>query len=167
PMAAPPECVLSFAPMRETIRKNPSLFPIRTPINVSQFESSLVDHPNRLFVISVVDGLRNGFWPWCDPKKTILPYTLDAEEYLRDPARLEFALSQCAKEVNVGRFTEIPALLPGMMSVPCGVVPKGKDGKSFRLVVDHSAGPMSRNAWIDKSKVSVKLDGIAEFGEAL
>ncbi|KAF8953265.1 hypothetical protein BDZ97DRAFT_1873249 [Flammula alnicola] len=167
PLPQVPDSVLAFSPAQQTIREHPKLFPIRTPINVDIFESYLAQHPNPAFAASVVEALCSGFWPWCDPSKVTLPHMLDAEEYLRKPADIAFAKEQCAKEVQLGRFTEIPELLPGMMAVPCSVVPKGKDGTKLRLVVDHSAGALSRNSMIDKSKVSVKLDGIPELGDAL
>lgn len=167
PLPRVPDSVLAFSPAQQTILKHPELFPIRTPINVDTFEQYLVKHPNTAFVDSVIYGLRFGFWPWCDPSNIILPYKLDAEQYLRNLADIAFAKQQCAKEVEAGHFTEIPELLPGMMAIPCFVVPKGKDRSKLRLVVDHSAGLLSRNGMIDKSKVSVKLDGIPELGDIL
>lgn len=167
PLPHVPDSVLAFSPAQQTIRQHPELFLIRTPVNVDTFERYLINHPNPTFVDSVVHGLCFGFWPWCDPSKVILPYKLDAEQYLRNPSDIAFAEEQYDKEVKAGRFTEIPDLLPGMMAVPCFVVPKGKDSSKLRLVIDHSARPLSRNGMIDKSKVSVKLDGIPELSDAL
>ncbi|KAH9807502.1 hypothetical protein DFH28DRAFT_841269, partial [Melampsora americana] len=39
------------------------LFSIECPIDAGMFEFLLRDHPNQPFVISVVRGLRDGFWP--------------------------------------------------------------------------------------------------------
>ena len=49
-----------------TINFHPELFTVNTPINVDNFEKLLVNHPNPPFVKSVVNGFRNGFWPWAD-----------------------------------------------------------------------------------------------------
>jgi hypothetical protein len=43
--------------IRETIAQNPSLFKIVTPIKIKVFEDLLHDHPNKVFVKSVCDGL--------------------------------------------------------------------------------------------------------------
>jgi hypothetical protein len=49
-----------------TLTENQHLFTLITPVNIVVFESLLIRHPNQPFVRSVVDGLREGFWPWAD-----------------------------------------------------------------------------------------------------
>ncbi|KIJ43053.1 hypothetical protein M422DRAFT_118624, partial [Sphaerobolus stellatus SS14] len=63
PLPSPPQSELSNQIALETIRKNPHLFKIVTPINVLRFEALLQSHPNRPYVESVCRGLREGFWP--------------------------------------------------------------------------------------------------------
>ena len=49
-----------------TIDQHPGFFTVETPINVDKFENLLGNHPNPLFMQSVIKGLWNGFWPWAD-----------------------------------------------------------------------------------------------------
>ncbi|KIJ28300.1 hypothetical protein M422DRAFT_270448 [Sphaerobolus stellatus SS14] len=57
PLPSPPPSELSNQIALETIRKNPHLFKIVTPINVPRFETLLQSHPNRPYVESVCRGL--------------------------------------------------------------------------------------------------------------
>ncbi|KAG0149667.1 hypothetical protein CROQUDRAFT_32080, partial [Cronartium quercuum f. sp. fusiforme G11] len=45
------------------IRTFPHLFKIVCPINMGRLELLLKDHHNQPFVMSVLDGLHNSFWP--------------------------------------------------------------------------------------------------------
>jgi len=47
-----------------TISSHPHLFKIVTPIKVDHFELLLASHPNQPLIKSVVQGLREGFWPF-------------------------------------------------------------------------------------------------------
>ncbi|KIY47218.1 hypothetical protein FISHEDRAFT_74876 [Fistulina hepatica ATCC 64428] len=171
PVPTPPVKVLTNAATCSTITAFPDLFPIVTPINVSNFKSLLRDHLNRPLVESVCRSLREGFWLWASTAHDNYPDTYDnAEGYrtLTDPVQLAFARKQCAAEVEAGRFSPSfgPNLLPGMYAVPIWVVPKPhSDG--LRLIVDHSAGKFSLNSMIPKSERSVHLDGLQQLGEAL
>ena len=61
----------------KTIKENPHLFDIITPIFIDQFENLLNSHPNQAFIKSVCQGLREGFWPWADTHYGEYPDTLD------------------------------------------------------------------------------------------
>ena len=89
-----------------TLKSQPDLFDVSTPINVDNFERLLVQHPNPLFVKSVMNGLRYGFWPWADTQIGIYPDISD--ESLDDPAdpdKLKFICEQRDKEIKMGRFS--------------------------------------------------------------
>ncbi|KAF8235287.1 hypothetical protein L208DRAFT_1105112, partial [Tricholoma matsutake] len=47
-----------------TIHAYPDLFCITTPVNVECFHALLSSHPNWLLVVSICQGLQEGFWPW-------------------------------------------------------------------------------------------------------
>jgi hypothetical protein len=133
-----------------TIERHPDLFLVDTPIHISNFESLLTHHPNPPFVQSVVNGLRNGFWPWADTRVGEYPYTLD--ESLGDPmdqCEFDFIYEQRNKEISAGRFSESFGvdLLPGMYSMPIHAVPK-PHSTYLRLVTNHSAGGFSLNSMI-------------------
>jgi hypothetical protein len=51
-----------------TIKDNPDLFKIVTPINVNHFEQLLESHANQPFVKSVCVALWERFWPWAHTK---------------------------------------------------------------------------------------------------
>ncbi|KAL1695676.1 hypothetical protein GGG16DRAFT_40467, partial [Schizophyllum commune] len=152
-----------------TIRENPHLFDIVTPIQVDRFEELLVGHPNRALVDSVVRSLREGAWPWADTSDPTLPTTWDnMTQPLSKPEDIAFACEQRDSEVALRRFSVPfgPDLLPGMYGVPVHVVPKPGSSKK-RLVVDHSAGKHSLNSMIPKARGFVHLDNLEHFGAIL
>ncbi|KIJ52896.1 hypothetical protein M422DRAFT_242842 [Sphaerobolus stellatus SS14] len=53
PLPSPPLSELNNRVALDTIKNNPSLFKIVTPINISHFEELLASHPNQLYVASV------------------------------------------------------------------------------------------------------------------
>jgi hypothetical protein len=154
----------------DTINRHPGLFTVSTPINVDNFESLLTNHPNRPFVNSVLDGLRNGFWPWADTHIGEYPDTLD--ESIGDPrtqSELDFICDQRDKEIKMGRFSDSfgTDLLPGMYSMPIHVVPK-PHSSDFRLVTNHSAGYFSLNSMIKREDITgYPLDNMTQLGELL
>ena len=76
-LPAVPEKELANAGAMKTIRKNPDLFKIVTPINMDRFEDLLRSHPNHPFIKSVCRGLREGFWPWADTQHNTYPRIVD------------------------------------------------------------------------------------------
>jgi hypothetical protein len=169
PLPGPPENELSNQVALETIRQNPHLFKIVTPIDVDQFESLLDTHPNRSLIRSISRGLREGFWPWADTSDPSLPETWDNSfRLIDDPAKIQFVHEQRDKEIALDRFSPPfgPDLLPAMYAVPIGVVPKPHSTK-LRLVVDHSAEPHSLNGMIPKDSVTVPLDNLHDLGSRL
>jgi hypothetical protein len=154
----------------QTIRDNPHLFRIVSPINVDRFEKLLETHPNKPFVQSVCASFREGFWPWANTQKEEYPATWDFSER---PPKTEreagFLRDQRDVEIDAGRYSESfgTDLLPGMYSTPIHAVPKPRSTK-LRLVNDHSAGPFSLNSMIAREDVSgAKMDSISDLIGAL
>ena len=167
PLPLVPDHELRNTSLNNTLTSHSHLFDIVTPIRAGVLESCLNDHPNPAFVSSVCSGLTNGFWPWADTLKIILPYTLDVTEYTSNPDHLRFAERQRETEIAKGRFSKtFDYLLPGMMAIPITVAVKPHSDK-LRLCANHSAEPFSRNAMIDKANVVVPLDNLQAFGQAL
>ena len=107
PLASVPAVEFSNTLACDTINRHPGLFTVDTPINVDEFESLLYNHPNPLFVNSVLKGLRDGFWPWADTHLGEYPDTLD--ESMADPKdkrAFEFICAQQDKEIEAGRFSQ-------------------------------------------------------------
>ena len=73
PLPSTPQSELDNEAASKTIKDNPHLFPIVTPINVDRFQELLRDHPNPAFTRSVCDGLHQGFWPWADTMDSTYP----------------------------------------------------------------------------------------------
>lgn len=158
--------------IKDTIKRNPDLFKIVTPINVPVFEKLLKTHPNQQFVKSIVIGLREGFWPFANtnPKGSAYPLTHDASK--RPPKTKEqgqFLRDQCAEEIRLDRYSKPfgTELLPGMYSMPIHAVPKPGPSK-FRLVVDHSASDFSLNSMVSRDAIAgARLDTIKDLADSL
>jgi hypothetical protein len=121
-------------------------------------------------VKSVVNGFRNGFWPWADTRVGQYPYTLD-ESFgdPRDQREFDFICEQRDKEISAGRFSKSfgKDLLPGMYSMPIHAVPK-PHSTDLRLVTNHSAGDYSLNSMIRREDISgFPLDNMTHLGEML
>jgi hypothetical protein len=170
PLPRPPREEYENLDAVSTIRDNPHLFCIVTPINVDRFEELLVTHPNRSFVKSVCTSLREGFWPFAHTQKESYPATWDFSDrppktereaaFLREQRDIEIA----ANRYSVGFG---PDLLPGMYSTPIHAVPKPRSEK-LRLVNDHSAGTFSLNSMIAREDVvGAKMDTVSDLVGAL
>jgi hypothetical protein len=170
PLASIPHPELSNALANDTINRHPELFTVSTPIDVDSLEALLVHHPNVPFVKSVLNGLRNGFWPWADTHFGDYPDIVD--ESIGDPldqVELDFICKQRDKEIRMGRFSESfgDELLPGMYSMPIHAVPK-PHSSDFRLVTNQSAGKHSLNSMIKREDITgYPLDNMTHLGEML
>jgi hypothetical protein len=170
PLPRPSLAEITNPVTRKTITDHPSLFQVRTPINVDVFEYLLRGHPNPSFVKSVCTGLREGFWPWADTLNGLFPVTHDASRAMpSDQRHASFIREQCLKERQKGYFSDSfgSELLPGMYSMPIHAVPK-PHSSDLRMVNDHSAGAFSLNNIIDHSQVTgFPLDNMRHLGEML
>ncbi|PPQ85183.1 hypothetical protein CVT25_004190 [Psilocybe cyanescens] len=170
PLPQPAPAEINNPIVNKTIEENPDLFEVCTPINVDQFERLLKRHPNRPFVVSVVESLRNGFWPWADTHIGKYPDIWDGSlPPPDDDAKREFLRNLRDIEIGMGRFSKAfgPDLLPGMYSSPTYQIPKAGSSE-FRLVTDHSAGPFSLNSMIPRKDIAgYPLDNITHLGEML
>ena len=151
PLPRPPKAELENTISNSTLNSHPHLFAVNTPINIPLFQTLLSDHLNRPFVDSVLDGLREGFWPWANTLSPCLPPThAQGPNGQYDNAHLSFFRAQLQHELDQGRY--LPSLgnqlLPGMYSMPIYAVPK-PGSTDLRLVNNHSAGPYSLNSMIN------------------
>jgi len=156
PLWRPPASEFSNPDVNKTIQDKPHLFSIVTPINVPVFEAYLVSHPNQLFVHSVCQGLREGFWPWASTTKEGYPIINNKSRASpKDTEKVEFLRKQRDVEVAKGCFSPSfgKDLLPGMYSMLNYAVPKPKLS-DFRLVTDQSCGKHSLNSMIQHDRVT-------------
>ena len=77
PMPSPPDPEFDHLEALSTIQTYPHLFRITTPINVDRFQLLLSSHPNQPFVLSVCQGLHEGFWPFANTHYGEWPLTWD------------------------------------------------------------------------------------------
>ncbi|KAF9458604.1 hypothetical protein BDZ94DRAFT_1284780 [Collybia nuda] len=168
PLLRPPLSMHLNHTVQSTIKENPDVFKITTPIKVDIFQSLLINHPNQDFVQSVCDGLWYGFWPWAD-FPAYFPLTWDESRPTRAVAEAPFLESQWDKEIGAGRFSASfgPHLLPGMYSMPIHAVPK-PDNSDLQMVTDHSAGKFALNSVIPHSAIiGAPLDNLKHLGTSL
>ena len=170
PLEGPPQSELDDENVKKTIRENPHLFKIITPIQVDVFEAYLSTHPNQPFVQSVCKGLREGFWPWARTPCAGYPTINDeSQPPPLDTKKANFLRTQRDSEVAKGRFSPPfkHNLLPGMYCMPIYAVPK-PHSSDLRLVTDQSYGKYSPNSMIQHDKVTgFPLDNMVHFGEML
>ena len=171
PLPSIPASELNNPVVTKTIKENPHLFDIVTPIFIDRFENLLDSHPNQAFVKSVCRGLREGFWPWADTHYGEYPDTLDLS--LPEPSderEAQFLRDQRDHEVFKGRFSEPfgKELLPGMYCMPIFAVPKVRNSPDLRMVTDQSAGKFSLNSMIPREDIiGYPLDNLQHLGEFL
>ena len=159
----------SFHPdFLRTLDQNAKLFSVTTPIQITHFEYLLFQHPNRLFVDSLVHMLREGTWPWAQPPTNFpkihdhlyLGTKLDNNE---DYAA--FAQEENDKETHLGWFSQpFAVLLPGMACMPTYVIARKE---KLRIGMDHIAGTLSLNSLISKDSRAVPLCSLQQLGYQL
>ena len=153
-----------------TIKENPHLFKIITPVDPDALQRCLDQHPNRALVNSVIRGFRVGFWPSADTS-TLVPTSagLDhSREINFTPKQRDFLLTQRDLELAEQRYSPSfgVSLLPGMICQPCFAVPKPHTDK-LRLVNDHSSGIPSLNSFIAPQDGSYVPDNLIDLASCV
>lgn len=168
PLPSPPASEWRNEAALDTIKNNPDLFKIVTPVNVDRLEQALERHPNRPLVASVIRGFREGFWPFADFEGRGFPETWDEPGGDLEGEMKEFAERYAQEEETADRYSPVfgTDLLPGMFSMPVYAVPKDGPAK-FRLINDHSAGDHALNDAIRKEDVGMPQDNVQHIGHNL
>jgi hypothetical protein len=170
PLPQPPQIESENLLAQQTLNEKPELFKIVTPINIETLEQLSIHHPNRPFVESILEGFRNGFWPWATTVREGYPLTHNESKQIQlTPEKETFLLEQIKHEQELGRMSSDfgEELLPGMFCMPHYVVPK-PHGDGWRLVNDLSAGSFSLNSMVDHQYVTgYPLDNLSQFGDLL
>lgn len=169
PLPAPPANALGHTEWSQTIRDNPHLFQIVTPIKVDIFIHMLRDHPNQPFIRSVERVLREGAWPWANVPDSYPSVWDNSSRPLKDPRHEQIIEEAIDVEIAAGRFSEpFSDLSAGMYSAPMHVVPKPHTNPpKFRVVHDYSAGLHSCNSMIPKHERSTPLDTVQHLGQKI
>lgn len=168
PLPSPPSLSAEH-PVSRTIRQEPHLFKIVTPINVPALRYFLREHPNWLFCDSISNRLEHGFWEWANINPDGYPETHDeVRPATHDNEKLEFMRKQQDIEIQKGQFSNSfgTSLLPGMFSSPTFAVPK-EGSLKLRLVTDQSVGPYSVNNMCSQHEYAFLLDNMSHLGEQM
>ncbi|KIJ36423.1 hypothetical protein M422DRAFT_179367 [Sphaerobolus stellatus SS14] len=154
PLPSPPKSKLNNQIALKTIKENPSLFKIVTPINITRFEE-LQSHPNQPYVSSVCQGFREGFWPHAVIPSE-MPESVDFSLRPQSEEAMTFICEQQDKEIALDCFSPAfgPDFLPGMLSSPIGAVPKSQSA-GLQLITDQSASPFAPNSFLPRDAASV------------
>ena len=170
PLPRPPKSEYENSLAQQTLHERPDLFRVVSSIKVEVLDQLVKNHPGRRFVSSVLDGLREGFWPWAITSKEGYPITHDETKPIHLTAEKElFLKTQLEHEQSLNRISEEVegGLLPGMYCMPSYVVPK-PHSSGWRLVNDLSTGLFSLNSMVDHQLITgYPLDSLANFGELL
>ena len=107
PLPRPPPCKYENFSVHQSLSERPDLFRIVSPIKVEVLEELLKTHPNKVFITSVMDGLRYGFWLWATTNKEGYPTTHDESKQLTLTEEKEsFLRKQLVHEQSLGRISE-------------------------------------------------------------
>ena len=164
PFYPPPIHLIEHPDIQSSLDAMKDAIKVDTPFNIDKFEALLEDHPNQPFVRSVMQGLREGFWPfdegdWKNDQNDL------SDNFATLPEDLAAIRSFRDKELQADRWSSplpISALLPGMKFSPMFVV---WQHNKPRVVTDHSSSGL--NSGIPKSEGHVSYDDMHSFGYAL
>jgi len=109
-----------------------------SPLNVAQFASDLVGHPDRQAVSFVLQGLQHGFRLGFKPARRLKAAKRNKPSAFRNPQVIDDYLALEVSRCRVaGPFPFIP--IPNLQVSSFGVIPKkGQPGK-WRLIIDLSS----------------------------
>ncbi|KZT10481.1 uncharacterized protein LAESUDRAFT_734877 [Laetiporus sulphureus 93-53] len=155
PITNPPAHLLADSAIKVALEACKDHIRVDTPFNVDKLERILFDHPNPLFVQSIMHGLRHGFWPPDDGE-----WKVEMEEvfknYLADSPDIDAIRAFQDKELSAGRWSsELSQLLPDM-----------KISLMFpRVVMDHFASGL--NDGIPCTAATIRYDNMCDFGQEM
>lgn len=122
----------------QTLQLHANLFKIVTPIKIDILEKLVMFHPNKPFAASVIQSLREGFWPYANTKPFVYPLTCDMSlGPPEDKHEANFLCDQRDIEIAAEKFSPDfgTHLYDGMYSSPIHAVPKPKS-TDLRLVTN-------------------------------
>ncbi|KAF9496615.1 hypothetical protein BDN71DRAFT_1389181, partial [Pleurotus eryngii] len=162
PLPSSPDHLLEDAAITNAIHLADDRIFVDTPFDVAKLDKQLSDHPNQPFVQSVLQGLREGFWP-LDEGDWKLEDSIQVETYATSEKDLEVIRASRDKEVVLGRWSKgFDCLEKGMIVSPLFVV--WQHGKG-RLVIDQSASGLNNGIPWEEAKVS--YNDMRPFGQCL
>ncbi|GAA5916740.1 hypothetical protein JCM5296_003936 [Sporobolomyces johnsonii] len=145
PLPRPPPSVLSDSVLSSLLSSRPELFSCVSPLSANAFDLALANHPNRRFVESLVESIRDGFWPAHDGSVASPPpprLARSARYYATHPE------DQLVLVENVRKSEAAGLISPAFDDLPegCVISPQfvvRREGSAPRVVDDHSASGLN------------------------
>ncbi|GAA5939866.1 hypothetical protein JCM1841_004223 [Sporobolomyces salmonicolor] len=143
PLPQPPARALLDERAMSLIRRRPALFSSYSPLRHHRLAVGLASHPNRRWAESLVNAVKDGFWPAHSGDEPAVPSpALDDRLF---PSRREDQLVQvaAAEKARAGGLISdaFDELEPGMFVSPQFAV--RREGSEPRIVDDHSASGLN------------------------
>ncbi|GAA5930465.1 hypothetical protein JCM10213_001099 [Rhodosporidiobolus nylandii] len=143
PLPRPPQSVLNDPRLRDIIRRRPYLVSTFSPLDHRALERALRGHPNRRWVASLVESVRDGFWPAHDGSEPTVP----------DPAKGDHLFPRRREDQDVQVKAAEKSRADGHFSIAFDELEDGmtvnaqfcvhKEGSEPRLVDDHSGSGLN------------------------
>ncbi|GAA5909683.1 hypothetical protein JCM5296_006730 [Sporobolomyces johnsonii] len=143
PLPRPPPSVSSYPPLVALLRRRAELFSAATPLRPAAFAAALADHPNQPWVASLVESLRDGFWPAHSGAAPTVPRPARRDSLFPSRREDQDAQVAAARDAVERGFISAPfdELEDGMVVSPQFAV--RRDGSEPRMVDDHSASGLN------------------------
>jgi len=106
PLPSCPQHLVEDAAIQASICALGDSIKVETPFDVDKFELLLVNHPNQLFIQSVMKGLQEGFWPFDEGDWKAKLEELPLDNYMTDPEDQEAIHAFWDRETMVGRWSD-------------------------------------------------------------
>ncbi|KAJ7279668.1 hypothetical protein C8J57DRAFT_1058959, partial [Mycena rebaudengoi] len=166
PLPSPPQHLLDDPVIRAALWAYRNAIKAECPYDVDRLEAMLSDHPNPLFVQSVLKGLREGFWPFHDGEWKNELDEFDGNFSSEEPDLNAIRVYR-DKELAGQRWSPpIQKLMPGMKISPLFVVwQQGEEQLKPRIITDQTASGL--NDGIPREDAKVKYDDMRSFGYAM
>jgi hypothetical protein len=126
---------------------------VTTPYNIDCLKALLHDHPNPLFVQSVLQGLCKGFW-MIDEGNWPKDWTSYKENYSSKDEDLATIEAYADKEIAAGNWSEIDELVAGMTISPIFIVWQGENKDKARVVTNHTGSGLNSGISDSSAKVA-------------
>ncbi|KAK4697325.1 hypothetical protein P7C70_g8227, partial [Phenoliferia sp. Uapishka_3] len=162
PLPSPPESVIKDPVLNYVLASRPDLFSITTPLRVNRLENLLSSHPNRPLIVSVILGLREGFWPGHNGDFAESDQLSGPSNNVSDEDH-DFLADAAASEFEKGYLSpSFKTLLPGMAISPTHVTTPANGIGRKRGVCDLTGSGL--NAGVTKEVSRVQYDAQQVLG---
>ncbi|KAJ3816372.1 hypothetical protein F5880DRAFT_1450236, partial [Lentinula raphanica] len=160
PLPGPPQSVIDDPNIRSTLEEQKPFLKTNTLYDIEKLSTLLVFHPNRLFVESVLEGLKSGFWPCHSGDWNFGAPEFD-DNYTMELPDLDAVRNYRDKEIAGGHWSRaISSFHAPMKLSPMFVVWQG-DSHKAQVITDQTASGL--NSGVPKQDAHVRYDDMRSF----